>query len=408
VRGLVVTPENQPIKWEWLEEARGNVTVPSGFKVKLKVSGKGSGSLAPVAALGCDDLHTLDLSRSEISDISLTHLHHLTELKVLELTATDISDEGLALLDTLVNLQGLGLSHCHISGVGLSRVRNLTNLRELWLSAAEINDDDLQYLFKMTKLVQVGLSGTKITDSGLKRLSILKDLMRIYLFNTDVSQAGVESFRQIVPGCRVKWKPTPQLDASLVDIDPSTPIEDLLSGLPPEVRSAFALPLEVGSADADEWRPLADDTFWQIIDTLDWDKVGTDNAVIEPAVKLLSTKKDREILAFADMLSEKLHALDGEAFAREIGQDAYKGPQTRFSKSCFLSARCCVIANGRQFYEQVLEDPALMPKDMEFEALVRIPSLAYERKNGKRLSYITKLSYETFSNKPAWPTQHTA
>src|ERR1700737_2912871 len=88
VRGLVVTPENQPIKWEWLEEARGNVTVPEGYKLKLKISGKGSGSLAPLAELGPDDLHTLDLSRSEISDISLSHLPKLTGLKVLELTAT--------------------------------------------------------------------------------------------------------------------------------------------------------------------------------------------------------------------------------------------------------------------------------------------------------------------------------
>ncbi len=108
MRGLVVTPENQPIKWEWLEEARGNVAVPLGKKLKLKVSGKGSGSLAALAELHSDDLHTLDLSRSEISDISLTHLHSLKGLKVLELTATNISDEGAMHLSPLTSLHGLG------------------------------------------------------------------------------------------------------------------------------------------------------------------------------------------------------------------------------------------------------------------------------------------------------------
>ena len=86
VRGLIVTPENQPIKWEWLEEARGPVRIPAGKKLKLKMSGKGSGSLAPLTELQVDDLHTLDLSRSEVADLSLAHICHLTALRVLELT----------------------------------------------------------------------------------------------------------------------------------------------------------------------------------------------------------------------------------------------------------------------------------------------------------------------------------
>jgi len=103
-----------------------------------------------------------------------------------------------------------------------------------------------------------------------------------------------------------------------------------------------------------------------------------------------------------------MHQLDSESFAKEIGQDSYKGPQTRFSKNCFLQARCCVIANGRDFFEEVLADPAIMPKDMEFEALLKIPSRAYERKTGKKADLRDKLSYETFSNKIGWPSQRSA
>ena len=405
VRGLIVTPENQPIKWDWLEEARGNVTIPAGKKLKLKISGKGSGSLAPVQELAPDDLHTLDLSRSEISDISLSHLVNLTGLSVLELTSTNISDEGLRYLESLTNLQGLGLSHCQITGAGTAALRNLTNLRELWMSGAKICDRDLKYLNKMDKLVQLGFSGTLITDQGLLELSALRALMRIYLFSTDVTQEGIAAFRQTLPSCRVKWKPQAQLDETLLDVDPGTSLEDLLSGLPDDVRAAFQLPLEVGSPDSNGLRAMNDDAFWKIIESMDWEKTGDDDQVIEPAIHQLSTRKDQEILAFADALSEKLHGLDGERYAKEIGQDAYKGPQTRFSKNCFLSARCCVIANGREFYEQVVSEPAEMPKDMEFEALLKLPSKAYQRKTGKKLTYIPKFSYETFANKEAWPSR---
>lgn len=405
VRGLVVTPENQPIKWEWLEEARGNVTIPEGQKLKLKIGGKGSGSLAPLADLHADDLHTLDLSRSEISDISLSHLQKLTGLKVLELTATNITDEGLRYLQPLVNLQGLGLSHCQISGRGIAHLSNLCDLRELWMSGAEVEDNDLVLLERMVKLVQLGLSGTQITDEGLHKLAKLQALMRIYLFNTQVSQQGTEGLRQKLSGCRVKWKPAARVDESLLDVDPSTPLEQLLAGLPPEVRSAFALPLEGGTTRSESLaaRSMNDDVFWQVIEALDWEKTGDDDAVLEPAIRMLAGRKDQDILDFADILSEKLHLLDGQAFAKEIGQDAYEGPRLHFSRNCFLSARCCAIANGQEFYNQVLEDPAQMPKDMEFEALINVPSKAYERKTGRKLTYITKYSYETFANKSGWP-----
>lgn len=406
VRGLVVTPENQPIRWELLEEARGNVTVPVGYKLKLKVGGKGSGSLAPLSDLQADDLHTLDLSRSEISDISLSHLKKLTQLKVLELTATSITDDGLQFLTPLAELRGLGLSHCHISGAGIKHLRNLTDLRELWMSGADLGDVDLPNLYNMAKLVQLGLSGTKVTDTGLPHLKRLSSLLRIYLFNTQVTQEGTETFRKSLPNCRVKWKPAPKVDESLLDVDPSTPLEQLLAGLPDEVRSAFALPLDVpdGSGPSTDFGlSMNEDVFWQIIEQMDWDESGNDDAVIEPCVEELASLKDQDILAFADILSEKLHELDGEIFAREIGKDAYSDDGNRFSRTCFLAARCCVVANGREFYHDVLKDPSEMPKDMEFQALLKIPSRAYERKTGKKLTYITKCSHETFANKSGWP-----
>ncbi len=49
-----------------------------------------------------------------------------------------------------------------------------------------------------------------------------------------------------------------------------------------------------------------------------------DEAVIEPAVKALAHMTGDDIEQFEDILHEKLYALDTEAHAREIGEEAYK------------------------------------------------------------------------------------
>ena len=109
-----------------------------------------------------------------------------------------------------------------------------------------------------------------------------------------------------------------------------------------------------------------------MIDLLDWNKFGDDELIIEPAVEALSQRSEKEILNFADVLSEKLHRLDAESFAREIGHDSYRGPEHRFSRNWFLRVRCCVVANGKEVYQEVLAEPASMPKNIEFEAILRI------------------------------------
>jgi len=401
VRGLIVAPENQPIKWEWLEEARGTVTIPPGQKLKLKISGVGSGSLAFLSDLQPTDVHTLDLSGSEVSDVSLSHLDCVTGLTVLELTSTGITDAGLQHLSSLVNLHGLGLSYCHISGKSLMHFKKMTKLKELWMSGAEIYDDELSNIEHLTELVQLGLSGTKLTDASIEHLAKLKSLMRIYLFNTAVTAQGPERLRQKLSRCRVKWKPHGSDDISMA-AGTGMGISDLFEGLSPNVMSIMKTKLDDEVAPTPAAQPMSDEQFWEIIDLLQWEKLGDDAEVIEDAVQKLATRPQKEIIAFADILSEKLHVLDGEIYAREIGADAYTGPEQDFSQNCFLRARCCVIANGKEWYEEILGDPKRMPKDMEFESLLKIAPRAYERKTGMKLSHTTKYNYQTFANKNGW------
>ena len=145
------------------------------------------------------------------------------------------------------------------------------------------------------------------------------------------------------------------------------------------------------------------DQFWAIIRQFDWDRVGDDEAVLEPAIKTLAAQPAAEIAAFEELMSQKLYALDTMAHARHIGEDSYVGKEEYFSVDAFLYARCCVVANGKQLFELVLSEPAEFPEDMEFEALLNLASAAHKRKTGVDPGgFSTSVSYETFSNQAGW------
>lgn len=147
--------------------------------------------------------------------------------------------------------------------------------------------------------------------------------------------------------------------------------------------------------------PLSGAYFWEIISLLDWSKAGDDEEVVEPAKARLAAGPVRHIFEFADLLSEKLYALDGRKYALHIGEDSWS-PDRYFSVDNFLYARCCVVANGKDVYEKVLHGPTQMPKDFTFEELLYIPSAAYEQKTGKQYDYTPSHPIETYSNQTGW------
>jgi len=146
-----------------------------------------------------------------------------------------------------------------------------------------------------------------------------------------------------------------------------------------------------------EAAPMNEERFWSIIALLDWTKTGNDDAVIEPAVRALSSLPEAAILAFYDLLSEKLHLLDGRTYAEHSVSES-----AGISSDLFLYARCSVVANGRDFYEAVLSDPSQFPKNLFFEALLDIPERAWFRKTGTQMEHLPKYIYETGFNPNGW------
>ena len=137
--------------------------------------------------------------------------------------------------------------------------------------------------------------------------------------------------------------------------------------------------------------------FWYIIESFDWTKEGDNNAVMEPAIDILSRLTQAERKEFDEILAEKLYLLDTHAHAVPTGFGV-----DYFSVDLFLYARCGVLVNGKRFYENILHNPAKMLKELDFEPLLYLTSKAASRAGFEDYDHTTKLSYETFSNEDGW------
>jgi len=146
---------------------------------------------------------------------------------------------------------------------------------------------------------------------------------------------------------------------------------------------------------------MDDQVFWGIISLLDSSKED-EEAIIEAAVKELSTFTAWKIKHFEETLSYKLFLLDTEEHAKEMGEYRFSQQDQHFSPDLFLYARCAVVARGQEVFEDVLSNPSKMLKDTEFEILLSLSSKAYYLKKGKEFEYESGRSYETFSNKEGW------
>ena len=147
---------------------------------------------------------------------------------------------------------------------------------------------------------------------------------------------------------------------------------------------------------------MNENEFWKIIEMLDWEQSGDDEAVVEPVVSALVKKENEEIYKFEEMLAQKLHALDTKEHAKEIGEEAYVNDDTYFSPDGFLYSRCVVVANGKDFFKHILQNTKEFPKDMEFEPLLYVAQEAYEQKNDREWEYVSEADYETYKNSDGW------
>ena len=166
-----------------------------------------------------------------------------------------------------------------------------------------------------------------------------------------------------------------------------------------DLNGQFIRQLKAQSQDLEQkvtiWLPkkvsgIKEEEAWEIIGMLDWKKENSE-AILAPAITHLSQLPEAKITAFEDWLSEKLYQLDGQKYAENTGDNAFRGNGNPFSVDSFLYARCMVVASGQKVYGPILENPAGMLKNQTFEPLLNLASRAYKRKTGKEWEHLPAL-----------------
>jgi hypothetical protein len=189
---------------------------------------------------------------------------------------------------------------------------------------------------------------------------------------------------------------TTLLEMPLSDVSSST-IHDL------QIKYPNGAILRVDVTDVLNNKAMDDTQFWEIIALLDWRTLNS-TAILAPAVKVLSTFSEIDIQIFHNIMNAKLYALDGRRFAEQLGGNKFSlDNKKHFSVDGFLYSRCCVVANGKNFYDTVLNNPTKMPKQYTFESLLYLPKEAWQLKTKKdSYDYYPEIWSETFSNSEGW------
>lgn len=97
--------------WEWqdLGPAKGDVKVPAAKEAYLLLDPSAAQDLSILSELGPDDLQSMSMAATPVTDKQLEHLSGLTGLRTLDLRRAPITDESAGVLKKLVSLRGVTL-----------------------------------------------------------------------------------------------------------------------------------------------------------------------------------------------------------------------------------------------------------------------------------------------------------
>ena len=120
-----------------------------------------------------NNLQTLFLDRTKITDAGVRDLAELRNLQHLTLNGAAITDkalESLAKSPLLKNLHSLGLDHTAISDAGLKYLAGAPGLQALNIMNTQVTDAGLVHLRNMKSLRNLAVGGTAITLDGIAEL----------------------------------------------------------------------------------------------------------------------------------------------------------------------------------------------------------------------------------------------
>ena len=196
-----------PTEWEYLCEAKGDVSIPSGKRLSLTVSQTASNDMSWLSVLGPDDLYRLAFTpssgssdnRFRLSDKNMENISRLTGLKYLDLRWTVIGDKGIENIRHLTALEYLDTPPRLTDG-GLALIAEIPSLKGLYFLGrltSGITNASLRHLSKLTSLEELYISGDHIGDAGLAHLRELPRLQYLLLCSNNFTDAGLIHVKEI-------------------------------------------------------------------------------------------------------------------------------------------------------------------------------------------------------------------
>ena len=99
-----------------------------------------------------------------------------------------------------LNIHTMDLSRTQVKDADLAVLAGMRNLSRLILSRTGITDAGIAQLAGCASLEEVNLYSTGVTDAGLAQLGALKSLKKVYVWQSKATAAGGQVLEQAVPG----------------------------------------------------------------------------------------------------------------------------------------------------------------------------------------------------------------
>lgn len=108
-----------------------------------------------------------------------------------------------ALMPLREQIAELDLSRSKITDASISRIARMPRLTRLDLHATKIGDASLAGLAACQELRYLNLYGTRVSDTGLRMLTKLKKLQALYLWDSRATENGVAALAKALPRCKI-------------------------------------------------------------------------------------------------------------------------------------------------------------------------------------------------------------
>lgn len=191
--GAVPLPDDKVVKR--VEELGGRIArdrvLPGTPATEVDLSGTAVTNADLRLLSNRDEIRTLNLHRTGISDAGVEHLKSLSHLTTLTIGDTRVTNAGLEALTSLDQLQFIGLHGTRVNDEGVKHLKAFPHLKSLFLSKTDVTDESINTVKGLTDLELLWLAETRITDAGLAELAALSKLKSLSLEKTAITDDGL-------------------------------------------------------------------------------------------------------------------------------------------------------------------------------------------------------------------------